>query len=69
MKQMMILVNGEEQTVPIGITLAELLRLLDLVEGRVAVERNREVVARRLHQELQLREGDRLELIQFVGGG
>ena len=69
MTQMTILVNGEEKTVPSGITLSELLRLLDLAEGRVAVERNREVVPRRLHQELQLREGDRLELIQFVGGG
>jgi thiamine biosynthesis protein ThiS len=64
-----ILVNGEQREVPPRTTVAVLLRMLGLPEGRIAVERNREVVPRSLHEELQLSEGDRLELVRFVGGG
>jgi thiamine biosynthesis protein ThiS len=66
---MNVFVNGRERNVPQGITLSELLKLLELPEGRIAVERNREVVPRSLHDRLKLSEGDRLELVRFVGGG
>lgn len=64
-----VLVNGENREIPEGTTVAELVRLLGLPEGRVAVERNREVIPRSLHETLRLNEGDRLELVRFVGGG
>ena len=61
-------VNGEPRTVPEGMTVASLLAELE-VEGRVAVERNREVVPRARHGEVTLEAGDRLEVVTFVGGG
>ncbi len=60
--------NGEPRTVAEGMTVASLLAELK-VEGRVAVERNREVVPRARHGEVTLEAGDRLEVVTFVGGG
>jgi len=66
---MRVLVNGEAREVPEGTTVAALLRWLDLPEGRIAVERNREVIPRSQHGETKLSAGDRIELVRFVGGG
>jgi thiamine biosynthesis protein ThiS len=64
-----IVLNGEAREVPEGTSVAGLLRSLDLAESRVAVERNREVLPRERHEEAVLREGDRVEVVRFVGGG
>ncbi|MCI0655727.1 MAG: sulfur carrier protein ThiS [Acidobacteria bacterium] len=66
---MTILVNGNPRVVPEGSTVTSLLRLLELPEGRIAVERNRGIIPRSLHSQTQLSEGDRIELVRFVGGG
>lgn len=66
---MRIVVNGEEREIAEGVTIATLIELLQLPPGRMAVERNREVVPRGRHADTVLREGDRLELVRFVGGG
>ena len=65
---MRIEVNGEARTVEADITVSALLSLLG-VDGPVAVERNREIVPRALHANTTLNEGDRLEVVHFVGGG
>lgn len=46
-----------------------LLGQLGFAGQRVAVERNREVVPRAEHDSTELRDGDRIELVTFVGGG
>lgn len=61
-------VNGEPRSVEAGTTVADLLAELEL-SGRVAVERNREVVPRDRHDRVELGPGDRLEVVTFVGGG
>lgn len=61
--------NGESQEVPEGLTVATLLARLQLPADRVAVERNHEIVPRDRWSETCLQPGDRLELVQFVGGG
>ena len=66
---MKISVNGETREVAGEITISELLQLLEIVGGRIAVERNLEIVPRSTFSELQLQEGDCLEIVQFVGGG
>jgi thiamine biosynthesis protein ThiS len=63
-----IVVNGSPRQVAAGTTVAGLLAELGL-GSRVAVERNREIVTRARHAEVELAEGDRLELVTFVGGG
>ncbi|MBI2817875.1 MAG: sulfur carrier protein ThiS [Acidobacteria bacterium] len=66
---MEIVLNGETREVRPAITLRELLRSLGLREDRVAIELNREIVHRDRWAETQLHDGDRLEIVQFVGGG
>lgn len=61
-------VNGKRHTVAAR-TLAELLSELQLGADRIAVERNRELVPRRLWPETMLTSGDRIEVVQMVGGG
>ena len=61
--------NGKEREVRAGLTVSDLLAVLDLEPGLVVVERNREILARARYHEVAVREGDRLELVHFVGGG
>lgn len=65
---MRIQVNGEVREVEAGTILA-LVEELGLDIRKVAVERNLEIVPRTLHGATALAEGDRIELVQFVGGG
>jgi thiazole synthase len=64
-----ITVNGEHKRVAGGITLAQLAGELGLVPEKVAVERNLEVVPRSTLAEVQVEDGDEIEIVHFVGGG
>jgi sulfur carrier protein len=66
---MKLQINGEERELPDGLTLAELLHQLGMKADRVAVELNREIVRREAWPQTPLKTGDRLEIVQFVGGG
>jgi len=65
---MRIHVNGDEREVAARTVLA-LVEELGFDVRKVAVERNLTIVPRSLHGETALAEGDRIELVQFVGGG
>ncbi len=66
---MEIVINGESRKVGSPITLRDLLQSLELKEDRVAIELNRQIVHRERWAETQLQNQDRLEIVQFVGGG
>jgi sulfur carrier protein len=66
---MRLWVNGSETDVPDGLTVRALIERLGLDGGPVAVERNRAVVPRARHATTDLCDGDRLEIVHFVGGG
>ncbi len=66
---MRVVVNGAEREVPPQATLLELLQGLGLTPATVVVERNGQVVARDDHPGTRLEQGDRLEIVRFVGGG
>lgn len=65
---MRIQVNGEHREVEATTVLA-LVEELGLDVRKVAVERNLEIVPRSLHGGTPVAEGDRFEVVQFVGGG
>lgn len=65
---MRVYVNGKEQSAEPDTRLQTLLETLEL-SGRYAVEVNAEVIRRSLHASHVLREGDRVEVVTFVGGG
>jgi sulfur carrier protein len=66
---MNVFINGEQRTLPDLPTLAALIEHLGMKADRVAVELNREIAQRGKWAETPIREGDRLEIVHFVGGG
>jgi thiazole synthase len=64
-----ITVNGEPRRIASGASIAALVTDLDLDPKAVAVERNLEIVPKSAYAEVALAEGDRLEIVHFVGGG
>ena len=64
-----IFVNGEKREALPGAMVADLLRSLGLDSGRVAVERNLEILPRPAWAQTPVQPGDRYEIVQFVGGG
>jgi len=71
---MRVHINGEERAFadsapPAQFTLAALVEALEMKSDRVAVELNRDIVPRDRWTETRLNQGDRLEVVHFVGGG
>jgi sulfur carrier protein len=69
---MKLQINGEDRNFdgsPTPLTLASLVEILGMKPDRVAVELNRDIVPRDRWVETVLNEGDRLEIVHFVGGG
>jgi sulfur carrier protein len=69
---MKLQINGDERQFDApgdSLTLAALIEILGMKSDRVAVELNREIVSRDRWAETNLNEGDRLEIVHFVGGG
>src|SRR4051812_16928326 len=64
-----IWLNDEEREIPNSSTIADLLNLLSLEPGRVAVELNLDIVPRNEQGRRVLRPGDRVEIVTLVGGG
>lgn len=64
-----ILVNGESRDVPAGCTVDALLAQLGIESRRIAVAVNRSVVPRRAFPSHRLGPGDRIEILEAVGGG
>jgi sulfur carrier protein len=64
-----IRINGETRSFESPLTVAALVEKLALNARGVAVEVNREIVARSTWQDRELGAGDRVEIVTFVGGG
>jgi thiamine biosynthesis protein ThiS len=64
-----IQVNGEARDWRSGATVAELLRDLEITTERVAVELNLEILDRAAFAQRSLKDGDRVEILSFIGGG
>jgi len=67
---MFLIINGEEHIdLPEPLTVAGLIVYLGLPEKKIAVERNLEIVPKSTFDDTNLSDGDRLEIIHFIGGG
>ena len=62
-------VNGEARVFAVSLSVESLLGEIGLEPRKVAVERNLEIVPKSLYAETLLRDGDRLEIVHFIGGG
>lgn len=66
---MTVTINGQSKQIADLASLAALIDSLGMKADRVAVELNREIVPRSQWDATPIRDGDRLEIVQFVGGG
>ena len=62
-------INGEKREFPDALTLTALVDSLGMKGDRVAIELNLDIVPRDRWPSTELRDGDRLEIVHFVGGG
>lgn len=68
-RRLTLSVNGDRHQVPVGTTVAALVRKLGMDGRRVAVAVNRSVVPRSAYDRLELAADDRVEVLEAVGGG
>ncbi|HSE97278.1 MAG TPA: sulfur carrier protein ThiS [Blastocatellia bacterium] len=66
---MVIQVNGEEKELADGATVAQLIESLALKPERIAIELNRKIMRRAEWASTSLSDGDKVEVVHFVGGG
>jgi sulfur carrier protein len=66
---MLITLNGQKKDIPTGLTVKGLLEHLDIKPERVAVEINEEIVRKATYAETAVKVDDRVEVVQFMGGG
>lgn len=66
---MRIRLNGDIRDVQDGLSLAALVASLDLAGKRIAVELNGDIAPRSQHGDIMLRNDDRVEIVQAIGGG
>ncbi len=66
---MTVTINGERRDIPDGLNVTALLNHLGMSTGRVAVERNLDILPRARWQETTVQSNDSFEIVHFVGGG
>jgi len=68
-RAMHVTINGEEKTITDALSVKQMLAEIGLDAAKVAVERNLEIVPKSSYADIRLTEGDRLEIVHFIGGG
>ncbi len=66
---MQITVNGENKALDSALTIENFLKQLNVDPRKVAVERNLEIVPKSKFDSVLIDDGDRLEIVHFIGGG
>jgi sulfur carrier protein len=68
-KTIQVVLNGEQRSVPAGLTVDRLLAFLEMNASRVAVELDRAIVRKSDWHTAEVRDGAQIEVVWFVGGG
>jgi sulfur carrier protein len=66
---MKVIINGDAREIPNGLTVVALLEHLGMAGGRVAIERNLDILSRADWPSTPVKENDSFEIVHFVGGG
>ena len=66
---MQIFLNGEDHNLPDHNTVADLIEQLGLSGQRLAIELNGDIAPRSQHATLELKDGDKVEVVRAIGGG
>jgi len=66
---MTVTINGERRDVPEDLTVLALIEHLGMKDGRIAIERNLDILPRTQWKETHVQANDSFEIVHFVGGG
>ena len=66
---MELIINGDQRLIDSSYSLMDLLVSLELTQGHIAVELNGEIIPKSTFQQQQLSDGDKIEIVQAIGGG
>lgn len=66
---MNITINGEQKNIASGISISALVASLGIAPSQIAVEVNGAIVPKSTHESAMLSEGDKVEIVRFIGGG
>ena len=69
LKKIKIQLNGKKYQIRNGCNLKELLRILKKNNNKVAIEMNGEITDKKKYNKLFLKQNDKVEIVQFIGGG
>ena len=64
-----IIVNGKQMTINLNFSVKNLIDKLKLPVGKVAIELNREIINKKNVNKIYLKNGDKIEVVHFIGGG
>ncbi len=66
---MELIINGDQRLIDSSYSLMDLLLSLEMTQGHIAVELNGEIIPKSTFQQQQLSDGDKIEIVQAIGGG
>ena len=66
---MELIINGDQRLIDSSYSLMDLLVSLEMTQGQIAIELNGEIIPKSTFQQQQLSDGDKIEIIQAIGGG
>lgn len=66
---MEVIVNGNQQRINPASSLQDLLESLKVTQGRIAVELNGKIIPKSTFEQQRLNDGDKIEIVQAIGGG
>ena len=69
LKKIKIQLNGKKYQIKMGCNLKELLRILKKNNNKVAIELNGEIADKKKYSKIFLKKNDKIEIVQFIGGG
>ena len=69
LKKIKIQLNGKEHQIKLGYNLKDLLKILKKDNNKVAIELNGEIADRKKYNKIFIEKNDKIEIVQFIGGG
>ncbi len=69
LKKIKIQLNGKNHQLKMGYNLKDLLKLLKKDNNKVAIELNGEIADKKKYSKIFLKKNDKIEIVQFIGGG
>ena len=66
---MNVIINGNREDIPDGLTISDLVKSYNLAPSRIAIELNLKILPKRSYDITEIKDGDKIEIVHFVGGG